>query len=604
MSKHFCFILLVLFTSLLAQAQIEVDYDTLVFSVTGGFYDEVPTLELRCGNPNNHIRYTINGGDPTAQSRLYTGPLTLDERMYSKSDIFKLRNCPEDQFRKVDAVDHCIVIRATVFDEKDEFASETYTNSYFIRALGFDSHGLPVVSLSVDSVDLFNHDYGIFVGGVNFDPENPRWSGNYYQRGKEWERWANFEFYEFDNTGVNQQCGVRTHGGNGRRFQQKTMKVYARKKYGQQRFEHKFFDNLSIDHFKTLVLRPFLSSNGGCEDYICNRIAQQLDLDFMADRPSVLFLNGEYWGIYYVKEKPDEHYVEDHYGIDSRDVNLQWGWWGNVKNGSPEKYKELQDWISKSDLAVPSQYAHIDSIIDIDNFIDYYLLELFVANFDWPVNNVRFWQAGDGKFRWMFFDGDSALENLEFDVLANATRDDVENYKVSSYFFCKFIKSPQFQKKIADRFNQLIVTSFASKNTIPILDTIDNLLDAEAHRQFERFDPPESFYPSRYAVWKEAHMKMTRDFLRERPKQNFLSLPRPKITDMKWFHKDNAVFLQMESENFGSEKIRVFDLNGKRLYTQSCVLAPGSSAVRIGTVLPSGLYIVKISDCYAKVFWL
>jgi len=168
-------------------------YDTLVFSVTGGFYDDVPTLELRCGNPNNHIRYTINGGDPTAQSRLYTGPLTLDERMYSKSNIFKLRNCPEDQFRKVDAVDHCIVIRATVFDENEVFASETYTNSYFIKALGFDSHGLPVVSLAVDSLDLFDYNYGIFIGGVNFDPGNPRRSGNYYERGRAWERWANFE---------------------------------------------------------------------------------------------------------------------------------------------------------------------------------------------------------------------------------------------------------------------------------------------------------------------------------------------------------------------------------------------------------------------------
>ena len=604
MRKRHIFLAFGLMLTLFAKAQIEVDYDTLIFSIKGGFYDEVPTLELTCQNPNHHIRFTTNGCDPTSESPRYTEPLVLNERLYSKSNIFTLRNCPEDQFRKLDAVDHCIVIRASVFDESGISVSETYTNSYFIRALGCDTHGLPVVSLCVDSVDLFNYDYGIFVGGANYDPENPRWSGNYYQRGKEWERWANFEFYEFDNTGVNQQCGVRTHGGNGRRFQQKTMKVYARKKYGQQRFEHKFFDNLTIDSFKTLVLRPFLSSNGGCEDYICNRIAQQLHLDFMADRPSVLFLNGEYWGIYYVKEKPDEHYVEDHYGIDSRDVNLQWGWWGNVKNGSPDNYKALQDWISKADLTVPEQYAHIDSIIDIDNFIDYYLLELFVANFDWPVNNVRFWQAGDGKFRWMFFDGDSALENLQFDVFSNAIKDDIENYKVSTYFFRKFIKSPQFQKKFADRFNQLIVTSFAYTNTKPIYDTINNLLDAEAHRQFERFDPPESFYPSKYEVWKDAHMMMTRDFLKERPKQNFLSLPRPNITDMKWFHKDKAVFLQMESENFGSEKVRVFDLNGKRVYSQSCVLAPGSNAVRIGADLPAGLYIVKVSGCYAKVLWL
>ena len=596
-------LLLIVFGFVLASVAC-AQYDTLVISVTGGFYDEVPTLELRCGNPNNHIRYTINGGDPTAQSRLYTGPLTLDERMYSKSDIFRLRNCPEDQFRKVDAVDHCIVIRATVFDENDVFASETYTNSYFIRALGFDSHGLPVVSLSVDSLDLFDYNYGIFIGGVNYDPEDPRRSGNYYERGREWERWANFEFYEFDNTGVNQQCGVRTHGGNGRRFQQKTMKVIARKKYGKNRFEHPFFSNLNETRFKNLVLRPFLSNNGGCEDYICNRIAQQLDIDFMADRPSVLFLNGEYWGIYYVKENPDQHYVEDHYGINSHLVNVQMCWWGHVKNGSPENYTALQNWASKSDLSDPEQYAYIGTKIDINNFIDYYLLELFVANFDWPVNNVRFWQAGDGKFRWMFFDGDSALEKLDFDVMANATSVDGGNNRVSTFFFRKFLESPQFQRQFADRFNKLIVTTFSYNNTQPILDSIVQLLDAETHRQFDRFDPPESFYPSKYEVWMEGHIGMTRDFLRERPRQNFLTLPQPEVKAMTWCRRDEATFLQIESASFGSETVYVFDLDGKTVFSQACVLAAGDNVVRIGTALPTGLYLVKVGDRVVKVFGL
>ena len=599
MRTYWTFLLGFLVFPLLGWAQ----YDTLIFSASGGFYDDVFSLEMHCNNPNNHIRYTINGGDPTAHSQLYTGPLILDERMYSKSNIYTLLNCPEDQFRMVDAVDHCIVIRATVFDENDEYASETYTNSYFVKALGFYSHGLPVVSLCVDSVDLFNFDYGIFVGGANFDPENPRWTGNYYQRGNEWERWANFEFYEFDNTGVNQQCGVRTHGGNGRRFQQKTMKVMARKKYGKQRFEHAFFPNLSETRFKNLVLRPFLSSNGGCEDYICNRLAQQLGLDFMADRPSVLFLNGEYWGIYYVKEKPDEHYVEDHYGIDSREVNLQWGWWGKVKHGSPENYQALQDWTSKADLRDPDQYAFIATKIDIDNFINYYLLELFVANFDWPNNNVRFWQAGDGKFRWLFFDGDSSLENLQFDVMANATKYDDENFKVASFFFRKFLESPQFQKQFVDRFNQLIVTFFSYRNTQSIFDTINQLLDAEAHRQFDRFDPPEDFYPAKYEVWKSAHLGMTRGFLKERPKHNFLSLQQLAVTGMKWYHQDDTVLLQIGSENFGSGTLRVFDLNGKCVYSQACVLATGENAVIIGSNLPAGLYLVRIGNYCAKVMW-
>ena len=582
--------------------------DTIVFSAQGGFYDEVFSLELRCGNPKNHIRFTINGNDPTQQSPLYTEPLVLDERMYSKSDIYKLHNCPEDQFRTLDSIDHCIVIRAAVFDENDHSLSETFTNSYFIRALGCNTHGLPVVSLCVDSVDLFDFDRGIFVIGANYDPEKPYWSGNYYQRGKDWERWANFEFYEFDNTGVNQQCGVRTHGGNGRRFQQKTLKVTARKKYGKKSFQHQFFPNIPEHNFKNLVLRPFLSSNGGCEDYICNRLAQQLGLDFMADRPSVMFINGEYWGIYYVKEKPDEHYVEDHYGINSKEVNLMAGWWeSGCESGSPENYINLYNWMKNADLSDEEQYAYAAAHIDIDNFLNYYLLEMFIANFDWPANNVRFWQAGDGKFRWMFYDGDSALENYKFDVYANATYYGKEKYpsnNVATLFFRRLLKSPIFKKKFAQRYNQLMVTTFSFENTKPIYDTILATLDAEAHRQFERFDPPEEFYPSKYRIWKDRHMKRTLDFLRERPKTHFISLPYPSIKEAQCIYKDNRVVLQIESQNFGSDKICVFDLNGKRVYTQSCVLASGSNVVLVGTDLPPGMYIVRVSNYYMKVLWL
>ncbi len=588
--------------ALAAQAQ----YDTIVFSLKGGFYDDVITLELQCNNPQNHIRYTTNGSNPTAQSQLYTEPLVLDKKMYSKSNIYTLRNCPEDQFRKLDSIDHCIVIRATVFDENEVFASETYTNSYFIRALGFDSHGLPVVSLCVDSVDLFDPDKGIFVEGNHYDPSKPHWSGNYYQSGLEWERWANFEFYELDNSSINQQCGVRTHGGNGRRFQQKTLKILARKKYGKPYFEFPFFPNISLCQFKRIVLRPFLSCNAGCEDYICNRMAQQLGLDFMADCPSVLFINGEYWGIYYVKEKPDEHYVESHYGVDSRSVNLQWRWFGEVENGSPDRFNTFFEWMKTADLRDETQYAYADAFIDIDNYLDYCLLEMFIANFDWPANNVRFWQSGDSKFRWLFYDGDAALENLDFDVFANATYVGEESYpsnKEATLFLRKLLESPKFQQKFARRFNELITTTFSVRNTMAIFDFIKEALDEETHRQFGRFDPPEDYYPSKYETWL-LHLKMTSDFLETRPCHNFLSMPRPTVKEMQWYHYNDAVWLQVGSDSFGSEEINVFNLEGKMVYSQACVLAKGHNAVAVGIDLPAGLYLVRVGDCIRKVLWL
>ena len=586
---------------LFAQAQ---DYDTVVFSIKGGFYENCPSLELRCYNPDHHVRFTTNGNEPFGESQRYVEPLLLDERMYSTSNICAIRNCPEDQFKAPESIEHCIVIRAAVFDSKDRCVSAVATNSYFIAALGCDLHGLPAVSLCVDSTDLFDYDRGIFVEGVNYNPDRPHWSGNYYQHGKEWERLSNFEFYELDNTGVNQQCGLRTHGGNGRRFQQKTMKIYARKKYGNKHFEHKFFDNVETNQFKVLVLRPFLSSNGGCEDYICNRLARQMGLDCVADRPSVMFINGEYWGIYYVKERPDEHYVEGHYGMVADSVNLFWRWLGETENGSPDPFLSLRDFVDTTDLSVEAHYAYATSLIDIESFINYYILELFVANFDWPANNVRFWQAGKGKFHWLFYDGDSSLENQKFDVYANAVYDGDGQYpsnRQSTLFFRKLLQSPLFQRQFADRFNYLIATTLSYKNTEKIYENIKKSLEEEAHLQFDRFPRMETFYPINYNQWMGYHMEgCTRLFLEQRPTYNFLSMEQPNVKRITPFTYGETVRLQIEAEQFGSHVIEVFDLTGTKVYSQVCVLADGTNHVMLQMDVPLGAYLVRVGDKVAK----
>lgn len=118
-----------------AQAQ----NDTVLFSAQGGFYEDVFSLEMFNYYPQYHIRYTVNGNRPTAQSPLYDEPLMLDERIYSKSDIFTIVNCPSNEFFAVDSVQHCIVIRAAVFNDAGQCISRVVTNSYFIKALGCET---------------------------------------------------------------------------------------------------------------------------------------------------------------------------------------------------------------------------------------------------------------------------------------------------------------------------------------------------------------------------------------------------------------------------------------------------------------------------------
>ena len=214
--------------------------ERVLFSSGGGFYENSFQLSLYCFYADHHIRYTTNGNAPTAESTLYDAPLTLDEHLYSNTDIYTIQISPEDLIYIPDSVRHAIVIRAAVFDENDSCISPTFTNTYLIQSLGFEGTGLPVVSICADSLALFDYETGIFVPGVHFDPENPQLSGNYYQKGIDWERTVNVEFYEpTDNSGVNQICGLRTHGNRSRRYPSKGMKIYAREEYGKKRFVHR-----------------------------------------------------------------------------------------------------------------------------------------------------------------------------------------------------------------------------------------------------------------------------------------------------------------------------------------------------------------------------
>ncbi|MBR0539702.1 MAG: chitobiase/beta-hexosaminidase C-terminal domain-containing protein [Bacteroidales bacterium] len=211
MNKSCRVILLLLFFPFILLGQT----DTVLFSSRGGFYDESFTLVLE-SQQGHRIRYTVNGETPTASSTLYNGPFLLDEQCFSRSNIHTIVNCIPSIYHAVTDVERVIVIRAAAFDDYDNCVSSIVTNTYIIKSLGSDTHGLPVVSIAADSLALFDYNTGIFVPGVNYDPADSIHTGNYYQRGIEWERRINVEFYETNNWGINQICGLRTHGGASR----------------------------------------------------------------------------------------------------------------------------------------------------------------------------------------------------------------------------------------------------------------------------------------------------------------------------------------------------------------------------------------------------
>ena len=581
------------------------------FSVPGGFYEESPTLEIFPFYPQHHIRFTTNGNRPTAQSRLYTEPLLLDGSFYSTSDIYTIQISPDTLVYVPDSIQHCIVIRAAVFDENDSCISPVATNSYFIRSLGCDTHGLPVVSLCADSLDLFDFEHGIFVPGAFFDASDPQWTGNYYQSGEAWERWANIEFYELNNEGINQQTGLRTHGGNGRRFQQKCVKIYAREIYGNHRFEYPFFENIPQNSFKHLVLKPFVASWNytGVNDHISNQIAAQLNVESPASRPVILYLNGEYWGIYYIHERPDERFLEDHLGVNIDQVNLITSWKADVACGSNEHFLDLFHWMETADLNRPEAYAYACSRIDMDSFIDYQIFELFSENTDWPANNMRCWQLDDGPWRWIFYDGDACFRWMTFYAFDNALY--VGNAwwpssTQSSLFFRKLLTNKQFCQAFESRFHELLDSDLDFLNTRPLFENIENAIAMEIPFQSSRFGCPESV-----ELW-NSKMGQTRWFLLRRCEyivpvleeymNQWVSVDEfPMAFDVFPNPTSGSITLQIDAEQPNTTSCCVCDMAGRQMYIQMVSLDAGPNMVTLDLPLSPGIYLLKINDRVTKI---
>lgn len=608
MSGRYVFLSLLLLLPFVGWSQLP---EKACFSVPGGFYEESPTLEITPFYSQHHIRFTTNGNSPTAQSQLYSEPLLLDESLYSRSDIYTIQVTVDGQMFYPDSIRHCIVIRAAVFDENDSCISEVTTNSYFIQALGCDTHGLPVMSICSDSLGLFDYHNGILVPGSHQSQNTPLWTGNYFCHGLRWERPCNVEFYELNNTGINQQAGLRTHGGGSRRLQQKGLKVYAKEEYGQKRFLHRFFQQIPHESFKHLSIKPFRCSNWkktGLQDALAHQVARSIGLECLAFRQMVLFLNGEYWGIYALEEDPDSHYLEDHFFVDPEQCNIIKKW-KQLDSGDSTNWHNLCQWIQTADLSIPENYNTINELIDIDNFIDYQIFEIYSSNVDWPANNVRCWQEDNGKWRWIFYDGDGCFFK-DWDVFANATDTshavNPSNARATQ-FFRKLIENPTFFSQFNLRFRALMSNQLDGERILPWFQSLCAQIEAEVPNQAERFG-----FPVDYGQWVQdtalvsAYLRSQNERITDRLDQFVMmyALPENQVaTGLSCYPNpsDGSFVLSLNCDVSGFSPIQIFDVLGRLVYEKEVILDAGSNQFFLEPSLPTGLYFLKIDQRVTKI---
>lgn len=470
--------------------------ETLEFSIEHNQVQTGELLFIHCSQSDALIRFTNNGEDPNFYDATYSGGIVLNPSMINVNDItsIPLTNEAPGSF-EVNKKQQLLVIRARAFSQEGAPISECISRSFFFSETQIDS-SLPLVSIMADSLHLFDHNSGILVPGIHYDENDPLWSGNYYQRGRVWERKVNVELISFsEGEKFNQFAGLRTHGGNARRMQQKGLRLYAREEYGSALFQHQLFHSQSISSQKNLVLKPFNSSwsGFGLEDYCCGQIASFMGLPCPESTPVSLYLNGEYWGIYFLQERLDEHYFESTFNIPEDCLTLLENCQGLEGDHLNQEFLSLIDYISAKDLSQKVHYDWVCQQIDIHNFIDYQLFQIFIANYDWPANNVKIWRnhCENSPWRWIFYDGDAAVGAPDFLGFAHATSEASVLWPTnasSTLFLRKFLSNDEFKQIFFHRLQALSSKYFSPRFTGELLNASVIEVKRSIPAQVERFN--------------------------------------------------------------------------------------------------------------------
>jgi hypothetical protein len=438
-----------------------------VFNLPAGRYSSDVTITL--DNPGNSgtIYYSIDGSDPTENSTVYNSPITLTRTLTVKARIL----------------------------EDGKIPGTTVANTYFINEHPFT---LPLmVSLTTDLAYLWDSQIGIYVEGNNGISGYCYGEANWNQ---DWERPAHIEIFTTNGKKViDSDVGIRIAGGCSRRFDQKSFSVYFRDKYGNDKIKYPLFNSKHIDRFKSIMLRNSGDDNLHSQfhdGFIQTLIMDQMNLDYLGFTPSATYLNGEYWGILNIREKATEDYLFSNYGLDDDSVDMLERDY-NVIAGSNEDYLEMLEYLSSHDLAISENYNFIKDQIDIESFIDYQIAEIFVANHDWPENNVKFWKSKKpgSKWRWIYYDTDfgfgldyGAEDNtLEFATDPNGTEEE-RNPPYSTFVFRSLLNNEEFKNRFIDKFLIYIGSTYRTERTLYIIDSINNLMISEINNTFDLWD--------------------------------------------------------------------------------------------------------------------
>ncbi len=416
-------------------------------STESGIFNDVENVKVEL-NGSGNIYYTLDGSNPTTSSNIYSSPLELES-----TTVLKIMS-----------------------DESGKLQSETSTYTYIIN----ENHTIPIMSVTIDPSDLKAlHSHA--------------WTEGYLKP-------CNAELLELDGTGFSISAGLKLFGGSTRGHAKKSYELKFKKEFGPGKLNYQVFKDVDSAVFDSLVLRSGSQDEMGTaskktiiRDILgTSLVSEYTDVDVQAYRPVAMYLNGEYWGLYFIREKIDETLVGNHYNVPFSKTNtdlLRID--SQVKSGSATKYNAMISFIGNNSLSDSSNYAQIKEQIDIENLCDFWIAETWTANND--IVNVRFFSnpyVDNGKWKFIIYDFDYAFYNVNrnyYTFSTSASGMTINGY--STFLLRNLMKSSEFKQTYLERLSYNLKNTWNPDNVIKKIDSIiSEIGENEIERNLSRWN--------------------------------------------------------------------------------------------------------------------
>ncbi|ESU24169.1 hypothetical protein FEDK69T_06050 [Flavobacterium enshiense DK69] len=533
-----------------------------VFSKDSEFRTSGFDLTISSNSPGATILYTLDGSEPnqnnlggttynykrqypedpgqlpvnqffqnTFRTLTYTGPIPIADRTSQPNKLCNISTTwdYEPDYFPSGPIFKATVVRAKVI-KPGALPSETITKNYFISPEGANRFTIPVVSVSFDENGFYGYNDGISVAGKIFDDwrvdhpddEADNDFANWGLHGEATERIANLNYFVDGVEEINQKVGLRIHGDHSRIYPNKSLRVYARSSYGKDKLEYPLFSDEPYTGYERVLIK----NQGGdwnntmFRDCLCNELVKDLRMETEAHQQVVTIINGEYWGILALRERYDDNYFRLVYGMDAVDLLHDHG---SVDEGDRVDYNSFIHEIETRDLSLSEHYTYIKTRMDIENYMDYHISNIFLNNTDWVTNNVVFWRKKttlnpnapyphDGRWRWAFHDVTSTFGGVDFDTLDETTTTDPDIHALwSTLILRKLLTNNSFKIDFINRFADLMNTNFLTSRVLAKMDEMAAVIAPEMDDQYFRWKGPEDEAEWQYQMGRE------RTFATQRP---------------------------------------------------------------------------------------